>query len=142
MYPDGTFTEYEIIGAEEEATHSNAVSIDDIYDGLYSTRWGAANIGDYAVLDIGSVQTVTHFASAQWEGEARTFYYQVLTSTDGINFTPVKDVTTGPFDGIDGILQVWEIVPTQARYIKILNTGGNTQTKAQNIYEFKVLKKN
>lgn len=143
QYPDGYFTEHVIVNATEEATHSTAVSIDDIYDGSYSTRWGAANIGDYAVLDIGSVQTVTHFASAQWEGDERIFYYQVLASTDGVNFTPVKDVTTSlGIDGVDGTAQVWEIVPTQARYIKILNTGGNTQTKAQNIYEFKVLKKN
>lgn len=143
QYPSGYFTEYKIVGATEEATHSTAVSIDDIYDGSYSTRWGAANIGDYAILDIGSVQTITHFASAQWEGDERIFYYQVLASTDGVNFTPIKDVTTTlGIDGVDGIAQVWEIVPTQARYIKILNTGGNTQTKAQNIYEFKVLKKN
>ncbi len=142
MYPDGTFTEHTIVNATEEATHSTAVSIGDIYDNSYSSRWGAANIGDYAVLDLGETKEITHFASAQWEGEARTFYYQVLVSNDGVNFTPVKDVITGPFDGIDGTMQIWEIKPVKARYVKILNTGGNTQTKAQNIYEFKLFKKN
>ena len=143
QYPDGYFTEHKVINATEEATHSTAVNIADIYDESFSTRWGAANIGDYAVLDLGEVKNITHFASAQWEGEARTFYYQVLVSNDGVNFTPVKDVTTSlGIDGIDGTMQVWEIVPTKARYVKILNTGGNSQTKAQNIYEFKLFEKN
>ncbi|MBR5518659.1 MAG: discoidin domain-containing protein [Clostridia bacterium] len=143
MYPDGTFHEYAIAGATEEATHSTAVSIDAIFDNSYSTRWGAANIGDYAVIDLGKPVEVTHFASAQWEGNTRIFRYQVLASNDGVNFTPVKNVETAlGLDGIDGIMQVWEIVPTTARYFKILNTGGNTVTDAQNIYEFRLLKKN
>ena len=143
MYPDGTFHEYEIAGATEEATHSTAVSIDAIFDNSYSTRWGAAKIGDYAVIDLGKPVEVTHFASAQWEGNTRIFRYQVLASNDGVNFTPVKNVETAlGLDGIDGIMQVWEIVPTTARYFKILNTGGNTVTDAQNIYEFRLLKKN
>jgi len=143
MYPDGAFYEYEIMGATEEATHSTAVSINAIFDNSFSTRWGAANIGDYAVIDLGAPVEVTHFASAQWEGNTRIFYYQVLASNDGVNFTPVKDVTTSlGIDGIDGTMQIWEIVPTTARYFKILNTGGNSTTDAQNIYEFKLLKKN
>lgn len=143
MYPEGTFTEYPIVSASEEATHSASVSIDWIADGDYATRWGCSNIGDYAILDLGEIRSITHFAAAQWEGASRTFYYQVLVSADGVNYTPVKDVTTsGEIDGAEGTCEVWEIAPVDARYVKILNTGGNSSTNAQNIYEFKVLKRN
>lgn len=143
MYPLGTFTEHEIVSVSEEATHSASVAADWIADGDFSTRWGCANIGDYIVLDLGEIKPITHIASAQWEGESRTFYYQVLVSSDGKEFTPVKDVTTsGEIDGADGTCEIWEIEPVNARYVKILNTGGNSSSKSQNIYEFKVLARN
>lgn len=142
QYPEGTFSEYEIVNVTEDANHTVLVWAEAICDGEYGTRWGCADIGDYIVLDLGESKEITHFAAAQWEGANRTFYYQVLMSEDGINYNVVKDVTSYAIDGADGTCQLFAISPTKARYVKILNTGGNTTTKAQNFYEFKVLKQN
>lgn len=139
-YADESYTEHKIVAVKEDATHSASVWEEAICDNDYSTRWGCTNIGESIVLDLGEVKEVTHFAAAQWLAKERTFYYQILVSEDGENYTLVKDVTSTATDGANGTLQLFEITPSKARYVKILNSGGNSASKSQNFYEVKILK--
>ena len=139
-FDDASYTEYPVVNVVEDATHSDAVWAEGICDNDYSTRWGCTNIGESIVLDLGESKEITHFAVAQWLAKERTFYYQVLVSEDGVNYTLVKDVTSYAIDGANGTLQLFEIEPSNARYVKVLNSGGNSASKSQNFYEFKVLK--
>lgn len=141
-YADEAFTEFDIVAVKEDATHSDQVWAEGICDNDYKTRWGCTNIGESIVLDLGEVKEVTHFAAAQWLGKERTFYYQVLVSEDGVNYTLAKDVTSYAIDGANGACQLFEIEPVKARYVKIVNSGGNSASKSQNFYEFKILKRN
>lgn len=141
FYADDAFTEHKIVGLSENATHSKNVWPEGICDNDYTTMWGCTVIGDSLVMDLGEVKDITHFAFAQWEATKRTFYFQVLVSEDGENYTLVKDVASYPISGTTDC-QIFPIEPCKARYVKIYNSGGNTTTKAQNMYEFKILQQN
>lgn len=141
-FAENPFTEHKIVGLEENATHSKNVWPEGICDNDYTTMWGCTVIGDSLVMDLGEVKDITHFGVAQWDAANRTFFYQIQVSEDGVNYTTVKEVTSYDIDGKTGVCQLFAIEPTKARYVKIYNHGGNTKTKAQNFYEFKVLQMN
>lgn len=135
------FESYMAVASWEMATHSTVVDIDYLDDENIETRWGCANLGDYACLDYGEPVYIEHFAAAYWEGAQRAFTYEIYVSNDAANWKLAASVqSSGMLDAEDGY-EIIDVEPVTARYVKIVNSGGNTKTNSLNIFEFKTLGK-
>ncbi len=109
-------------------------------DGSFSTSpWCSSVASPWLMVDLGAVYTVSRFvvehAGAGGEDfSLNTAAYNIQVSTDGLNFTPVVDVS-GSVDSIT----TNDIAPTTARYVKLnIVTPTQTTNTTANIYEFQV----
>ncbi len=98
-------------------------------DGSLDTRWSAQGLGAEIVFDVESVREITHIGLAVYQdtnaNDHRRQFFEVWTSEDGENWTQVLvDETTGTTLE----QEVFEVTPTNARYVKIVcnNTSVGT----------------
>ncbi|OCT11247.1 hypothetical protein A8709_06085 [Paenibacillus pectinilyticus] len=91
-------------------------------DGNPNTFWSVS--GEQTIdFDLGSVTQVTYAAISWVRGNERQFYFNLLTSTDGVTWT---NVYTGPSSGkVGGDYEIYDIPDTTARYLRIAVAGSN-----------------
>jgi hypothetical protein len=129
-------------GSQISAVTATASSYNGIYaalnaiDGieLTSNYWGTAavlGLPQWLKIDLGSATSVSQVVTHFYDGNTRTYTYNIDTSTDGFSWTPVVSTKTGSGIVTDTFSQVY------ARYVRITVTG-NTANNAAHIEEIKV----
>lgn len=102
-------------------------SAENSFDGDLDTRWSANGNADI-VYDLGEEQTVSHLGIAVYQGgndDGRKQYFEILVSTDGINYTRVY---TGESSGTTIDKEIFPITPSKCRYVKIDCNGTSVGT--------------
>lgn len=116
---------------------------DNMLDDNMATRWTCMAKEEYAVFDLGEEKEIDAAAIAFWKGSERNYFYEILVSSNGVDYTPV-------FKGQSEIKQndseynIAGFNRIKARYIKYINhgnTGAGTAALNGNVLEFKALKK-
>ncbi|MEP0859803.1 MAG: discoidin domain-containing protein [Ignavibacterium sp.] len=99
-----------------------------------SSRWAAQGLPQWIVYDLGDVKMIskTRIQFFRWL-EGRIYTYDILVSTDSVNWVPVKENIVSR--GVEWNEENFE--PTPGRYVKILVTGNNENDWA-NIWETEV----
>ena len=124
---------------------ATASSSDDQYsanlaiDGIESTSnyWGtnslitAGQLPQWLRLDLGTQNTIKQITTHFYDGDSRTYTYNIQASTDGSNWNTIVPSKTGRSIVTDTFNQV------TARYVKITITG-NTAWNAGHIEEIKI----
>lgn len=94
-----------------------------VVDASMGSRWSAEGDGVALTLDLGTRRTVGAFATAYFNGFARTSTFDLQTSTDGQRWTTVLDrVTTS---GTTDDLEVFGFAPRSARYLRLVGHGNS-----------------
>lgn len=90
-------------------------------DNSLDTRWSAKGKGVEIIYDVESVREITHIGLAVYQdtnaNDYRRQFFEVWTSEDGENWT---QVLTDETSGTTLEQEVFEVTPTNARYIKIV----------------------
>ena len=93
----------------------------DAVDGDLNTQWIGTGVGAYLTLDCGSSVTVRQFRISFYNGNARVYGFQVLSSQDGQSYTFAGSFqssgTTSTFENFN--------VVAAGRYVRILGLGNN-----------------
>lgn len=111
-------------------------------DGDLATRWTAMMLGAEAIFDMGEVVDLDAFAVSFWKGNIRKYYFTVLISEDGIEYTPVYVGNNELIE--DSEFTVVDVGRKRARYIKYIGNGNSeagNAVKNSNPTEFRVLVK-
>lgn len=94
-------------------------------DNDLETRWSTS--GEHWIsYDFGSVQNVHSMAIACYNGHTRKSIFDILVSTDGANWTTVKE--NHQTSGTTSLPEIIELGDVQARYIKLICHGNSTST--------------
>jgi len=137
----------------EDSTHIQVVSVADsvndgnigkgAFDGSIETRWSgevpgeesgeAATNAAYLTADFGEVKTVTHMHAAWFAGNGRQEIFDIETSIDGENWTLVY---SGMGNGLTNDMQLFELEPTEARYVRYVGLG-NTKNMFNSVTEIR-----
>ena len=104
-------------------------------DDNLSTRWSASGNGQTLTLDLGTTRTVGGLSVAFDTGDWRAFNFDVLTSTDGSNWTAARSAAQSSGRTID--LEAYGLPTAQARYVRIVGHG-NSKDTANNVSEVHV----
>jgi hypothetical protein len=93
----------------------------DAVDGDMNTQWTGNGVGAYLTLDWGVAKTVRQLRISFYNGNARQYDFQVLSSQDGHSYAFAgafqSSGTTSTFEGFD--------VLANGRYLRILGLGNN-----------------
>ena len=111
---------------------------ENMFDNDFSTRWTTMTRGEYAVFDLGSVQSVDAVAAGFWQSLVRSYYFDLYCSADGVNYEKIDSFTSSP--GAEEY-QVFGINRVNARYIKLVGNGCSANPNT-NILELRILKLN
>lgn len=104
-------------------------------DGDITTKWLGDGDGEWAMCDLGDEQQIGAFALAFDYGQQRIYYFDILVSSDGENYTQVY---SGQSSGTTNELEIYEITPVKAKYVKFVSHGNSTNMKT-NVREFAAL---
>ncbi|MBR3934805.1 MAG: discoidin domain-containing protein [Clostridia bacterium] len=96
----------------------------NMVDNYLGTRWSAQEDA-YVVFELEEEKEVTHAQIAWTSGAARQEIFDILTSTDGEEWTIVYQ---GRGSGTTTDMQLFELEPTTAKYIKYQGHGNSANT--------------
>ena len=105
-------------------------------DGIESTSnfwgtWAGLGLPQWLQLDLGSAKNISQIVTHFYDGDPRTYTYNIQISTDGLTWSTIVATKTG-----NGI--VTDVFPqVTARYVRI-NITANTANTAAHIEEIKV----
>jgi hypothetical protein len=103
-------------------------------DGKLDTRWSGPGKGAWLQLDLGRLQKIAAAQVAWYDGNGRTYHFEVSTSKDGQDF--VKGF--GGDSVRNNSLQTYELTNTRsARYLR-LTVNGNTSNDWASVTEAKI----
>ena len=139
----GEYSTLPIYGIEVSSQPERENIKENMLDDDLTTRWTAMGIGEYAIFDLESVQTVDGIAACFFKGDQRRYMFNVFVSEDGKKWTKVyKD---GSSSGKTLELEAFAFdKPAKARYIKLEgqgNTGNPPSNVNINVVEFRALSK-
>ncbi len=137
----------------EDSTHIPVVSVSDsvndgnigkgAFDGSIETRWSGQIVESetgseeadaaYLTADFGEEKEVTHMHAAWYAGNSRQEIFDIETSTDGENWTLVY---SGMGNGLTKDMQLFELEPTRARYVRYVGLG-NTKNLFNSVTEIR-----
>ena len=124
--PDPTPTDAVALKVAGVTASSNDGNVpQNTLDGNLSTRWSANGDGQYITYDLGASQTVSSVKIAFHQGTTRVSKFDILTSTDGTNWTQVY---TGQSSGTTNSLQQFSFTGTSARYVRIVGHMNTVNT--------------
>jgi hypothetical protein len=128
--------EVKLSGTASASTYDTRCTCDasQAVDGNLSTRWSGDGSGAWLKLDLGSSKTVSYVKLAFYNGDARTFTFDIQTSTDNSNWTTRKSNAT---NALNNNLQTFDFTDVSARYVRILGKG-NTSNTWNSYTEFEV----
>ncbi len=110
-------TEYKVVEIESSTTANVALQA---ADGDMNTVWTTSVPGAYLVYDLGETRKFDHIDLAWHNGQDRNYQYQLLTSTDGSNWTSIY---TGESFGSDASYEATYFAPVSARFVKLIGNG-------------------
>ena len=117
--------------ATSSADEGGATPAQSALDGVMTTRWSSAFAdAEWLEVDLGSVQPVGQVV-LRWERAYGT-RYQILTSTDGVNFVPVFTQTNGA-----GGTENLTFNTVSARYVRV-NGQARSSIYGYSLWEFEV----
>lgn len=113
------------------------------FDSYLQTRWSGkvpSDEGDdenfvpaaYLTADLGEVKTVTHMHAAFYSA-GRQEIFEIETSVDGENW---KTVCSSRSNGLTKEMQLFELEPSEARYIRYVGLG-NTKNSYNSVTEIR-----
>ncbi len=106
------------VSSSRAASHGPAA---DAVDGDLNTQWIGSGVGAYLTLDCGSPVTVRQLRISFYNGNARVYDFQVLSSQDGQSYSFAgafqSSGTTSTFEGFN--------ISATGRYVRILGLGNN-----------------
>jgi hypothetical protein len=91
-------------------------------DGDLSTRWSAYGLGVYATYELSAETTVEEVHMAWYRGDQRNYDFEIAVSTDGSNWTTVRNGSSG---GSTLGLEAYAFSPTSARFVRITGYGNS-----------------
>lgn len=98
-----------------------------------NTRWSTEGQGEWLLHDLGSIKTIDAIGVALWKGHERNFYFDILVSEDGENFTSL--INNYISNGLSEDIEMIELEnPISARYIKYIGYG-NSVNNWNNVIE-------
>ncbi|CAH1219604.1 hypothetical protein PAECIP111891_04936 [Paenibacillus allorhizoplanae] len=104
------------------STHDGNVPANTI-DGSLDTRWSALGDPQWIQYDLGSNKQVAFVQMAFYNGDVRTATFDIETSTDNVNFTPVATRLQSTFN--NGLLKFDFTDVGSARYVRIVGHGNS-----------------
>ena len=101
-------------------------------DGNLSTRWSGEGDGAWIDYDLGSSQTVGSVALAWYQGDTRTFTFDVQVSANDSSWTTV--VSGKKSSGSSANYETYDFADAAARYVRVVGHG-NTKNDWTSISE-------
>jgi glucose/arabinose dehydrogenase len=95
----------------------------NVLDNNLSTRWSANGDGQWIQLCLANTTTVTGVQIAFYNGNARTSTFDVLTSTDGVNFTTAASGLVSSGTSLN--LETFTFASRTAKYVRIVGHGNS-----------------
>ncbi|WP_100406296.1 discoidin domain-containing protein [Bacillus solitudinis] len=99
---------------QDENTPENTI------DGDFLTRWSANGENQWIAYELEKEHTIEQVAIAWYEGDVRKSSFQIEMSTDGSEWNTVY---VGESSGNTTSFETYEIEPTSANYLRIVNFG-------------------
>lgn len=91
-------------------------------DNNLSTRWSAEGDGDWIRWDLGGTYTVTTVDIGFYNGNSRSYDFDLEVSTDGSGWT---QVFSGESSGTTLNQETFSVIPTQGRYVRYVGYGNS-----------------
>lgn len=108
----------------------------NVLDNNLNTRWSANGDGQWIQFCLANTTTVTGVQIAFYNGNARTSTFDILTGTDGTNWTTAASGLVSSGTSLN--LETFNITPRSAKFVRILGHGNSVN--AWNSYtEVKIL---
>jgi endo-1,4-beta-D-glucanase Y len=93
-------------------------------DGNLATRWSASGDGQWIKYDLGADRRVAFVNVAFYNGTARTFTFDIQTSTDDVNWTTAR---SGAQSALNNNLQTFDFTDVNvARYVRLVGHGNSS----------------
>lgn len=122
-----------VYAVEESANDGNIGQ--GAVDGNFDTRWNAFGDGNYLILDFNEVKDITAVAAAFFKGNERKYYFDILVSEDGENWTTILEGQESSGSADPEVLEMFSFSePVKARYLQYLGHGSSSND-SNNIYE-------
>ncbi|MGN6419452.1 MAG: discoidin domain-containing protein, partial [Pseudobacter sp.] len=124
-----SYTEVKITTAPTPACDAVSASGDDgnvpanVLDNDLATRWSASGDGQWIQFCLGSTSTVTGVQIAFYNGNVRTSGFDVLVSSNGINWTTVAANRVS--SGTSTALETFTFTAVSAKYVRIVGHGNS-----------------
>jgi hypothetical protein len=94
----------------------------NVVDCSGSTEWRSNGIGEYLLFELFDTVVVSSIEISHWAGNARTADFEVLLSTDGVNFFSRGEFTSS---GTTQDFEPYLFSPASAKYVKIIANGNS-----------------
>jgi len=108
----------------------------NVLDNNLNTRWSANGDGQWIQFCLANITTVTGVQIAFYNGNTRTSTFDILTGTDGTNWTTAASGLVSSGTSLN--LETFNITPRSAKYARIVGHGNSVN--AWNSYtEVKIL---
>lgn len=107
-----------------------------IFDNDFLTRYTSFGDGENVVFDLGEPKLVDAVTMGFWKGDQRNYFFDIQTSTDGVNYKRVGEYTSS---GLTETYEIFKFPAEMVRYIKFVGHE-NSVNNANNILEFRALK--
>lgn len=95
----------------------------NVLDNDLNTRWSASGDGQWIQFCLESARTVTGVQIAFYNGTSRTSTFDILTSTDGINWSTAAAGRVS--SGTSASLETFNITAVTAKYVRIVGHGNS-----------------
>ena len=105
------------------STHDGNVPANTV-DGSLATRWSASGDGQWIQHDLGASKRVAFVKVAFYNGSARTFTFDIQTSTNSTSWTTAR---AGAVSALNNNLQTFEFTDVgDARYVRLVGHGNSS----------------
>lgn len=95
----------------------------NVLDNDLNTRWSASGDGQWIQFCLESARSVTGVQIAFYNGTSRTSTFDILTSTDGINWSTAAAGRVS--SGTSNSLETFNITAVTAKYVRIVGHGNS-----------------
>lgn len=114
-----------IVSATDDGTNDGNVPANTI-DGVISgnSRWSSLGANKAIQYDLGGNANVKAVSIAWFKGNERTAFFEVETSADGSNWTPV--LAAAQSSGTTTNLESYTLVESTGRFVKIIGQGNSS----------------
>jgi endoglucanase len=117
-FPGGTPTCEPVVASGNDGNLPTNVLDNDL-----NTRWSASGDGQWIQFCLSSATNVSGVQIAFYSGNARTSTFDVLTGTDGLNWTTAASGLTSSGTSLN--LETFSFTPRSAKYVRIVGHGNS-----------------